>query len=141
MYQDVNNIVESTRKEKRAHLDLSEPCIEIGGNSTQFRGVLSHYLKVTIPQGHKLVLCHACHNGNCSNPKHMYYGSHRDNILDEQEAGTYKSIWERKIEKYGFEGARESVRKGDKASGGRGGKGKPKSKKHREKISESLKKK
>lgn len=140
MFKDVNKILKLSREEKRQHLDLSEPCIEIGGNSTQFRGVLSHHLKVTIPLGHKLVLCHACHNGKCSNPRHMYYGSHRDNILDEQENGTYKSIWERKVEKYGEEGARESVRKGNKSAGGKAGKGKPKSTEHKRKISEALKK-
>jgi hypothetical protein len=127
----------STRTE---HLDLTENCIEIGGNSTSFRGLLSFYLKTTIPKGCKIHLCHKCNNPNCSNPKHLYYGTAKENFKDQIESGTYKSPWEHKITKYGLEEAKKIQGKGDKSAGGKGNSGKPKTESHKKKISLSLKK-
>jgi hypothetical protein len=77
-----------TREERMQHLNLSESCIEIGGyDSREYRGLLAHYLKTTIPthvnkEKRYACLCHACNNHKCSNPKHLYWGSYTDNIED-----------------------------------------------------------
>lgn len=84
--KNVDLLVETLSKiERQMHLDLSEPCIERGGVSTNHKGVLAQYLVTTIPCGtknSKVYLCHACHNGNCSNPKHLYWGTHTENMQD-----------------------------------------------------------
>jgi hypothetical protein len=89
------------REDRRKHLDLSAPCIERGGESKQFRGLLAHCLDTTIPKGFRIYLCHACNNGDCSNPAHLYWGTPRDNHLDQIESGTYKTFNERIIAKHG----------------------------------------
>jgi hypothetical protein len=90
------------------HLDLSEPCLERGGNSTVHKGVLAQYLNTNIPYKTKpwIDLCHACHNEKCSNPKHLYWGTRSENIQDSKDNGTWKSGWEKLVEKYGLEEAR-----------------------------------
>ena len=70
-------------------MDLSEPCIERGGNSTNHKGVLAQYLNTNIPYGIKYPLCHGCHNGKCSNPKHLYWGTPKENVEDSIERGTF----------------------------------------------------
>ena len=70
-----------TKLERQEHLDLSETCIERGGNSTNHKGVLAQYLNTNIPYGIYFPLCHACHNGKCSNPKHLYWGTPKENFF------------------------------------------------------------
>jgi hypothetical protein len=82
MYKDIFNYISLLKEERQQHLDLSESCIEIGGNSRECRGVLAHFLKTTIPSGMKILLCHACNNGKCSNPKHLYWGTPKENMDD-----------------------------------------------------------
>jgi hypothetical protein len=135
----IEDYIKKSIQERTKHLDLNQPCIEIGGNSTAFRGLLSFYLKVTIPSGCKIHLCHKCNNSKCSNPNHLYYGTAKENWKDQVENGTYKSIWQRKVDKWGIEEAKKMQAKGNKSSGGKGNKGKPKSESHKKKISESLK--
>lgn len=102
MYQDINEYMLKSRDTRRKHLRLSLPCIEIGGSgSKEFRGLLAHKLKTTIPKGKFIMLCHACHNWKCSNPNHLYWGSAKDNTIDQMENGTYASISNRSIAKYG----------------------------------------
>lgn len=126
-------------EQRQAHLDLSQPCLERGGDSLQHRGVLAQFLDSTIPDG-KIFLCHACHNGKCSNPRHIYWGSPRENVHDAIANGA-TSIWDRIVAKYGLEEAKRMNSKGrDFAKGGRGNAGKPKSEEHKRKISEALKK-
>ncbi len=108
MFIPIDEYIKLSKEERQTHLDLSTECIEIGGNSPRFRGLLAHYLKTTIPSGIKIQLCHACHNGKCSNPKHLYWGTHKENI---NESGT---IWERMINKYGEEEARERCKRSNK---------------------------
>ena len=135
--------IKKSRDERREHLNLDEPCLERGGNSTVHKGVLAQYLTTTIPSG-RILLCHACNNGGCSNPKHLYWGTDKDNLQDAKECGTYKTVWERTIEKYGIDGAIEQNRKNGLKMGntlGKVSKNKPKSEEHRQKISKSLKKK
>ena len=119
------------------HLDMAENCLERGGNSTVHRGVLAEYLGTNLPS--KVDLCHYCGNGKCSNPKHLYWGTRKENILDAQRHGTWKNPWERMVEQLGEEGAKarlSSVR--DPVKAGTGNKGIPKSEEHKKKISQSL---
>lgn len=86
-------LIETTDKSHRqTHLDLSEKCIHRGGNSTNHKGVLAQYLNTTIPYGAQYNLCHACHDGKCSNPKHLYWGTPKENVEDSIENGTFKLI-------------------------------------------------
>ena len=80
-----------TKIERQEHVDLTESCIERGGNSTNHKGVLAQYLNSSIPYGIYFPLCHACNNGKCSNPKHLYWGTPRENIDDAIVAGTKQS--------------------------------------------------
>ena len=112
------------RDERRSHLDLDDPCIEIGGDSREFRSHLAFHLGTTIPKGRGVYLCHACNNGGCANPKHHYWGSPTDNIIDQYECGTRsRCIWDAMVKKYGIEKAtamqREAARKGGQAGGGK----------------------
>jgi hypothetical protein len=129
------------KEERQKHLDLSDECIIRGGNSTQHRGILVQYLNTDFPKG-RILLCHACNNGDCSNPKHLYWGTDRENVVEDGLLfGTHKSIWERVVEKYGYEEACRRNSRGNKSKGGSGNKGKPKSEEHKRKISETLKNK
>ena len=136
----INEYIKKDRDERRLHLDLSEPCCERGGNSTVHKGVLAEYLTTTIPSG-RILLCHACNNGNCSNPKHLYWGTDKDNHIDAKECGTYKTPWERLVEKYGLEQAKKMQARGNKGAGGKALKGTKKTEEHKKKISEAIKKK
>lgn len=131
--------LKESRDTRRNHLDLKSPCVERGGNSTNHRGVLAQYLDTPI-FGRPADLCHACHNPNCSNPKHLYWGTRADNIQDAKDNGTFKSPWDNTVKKYGYEEACRMNGKGDKAAGGRANKGKSKKEDHRKNISKSLKK-
>jgi hypothetical protein len=86
MFEPAPQYMKRSREERQKHLKLDEPCVEIGGNSTTFRGLLAHFLKTTIPD-RKIHLCHACNNAGCSNVKHMYWGSAKDNFQDQVENG------------------------------------------------------
>ena len=144
IFEDVAKYVEKSLEDRQAHLDLQSECIEIGTTSTQCRGLLSHYLKVTVPKGSKIVLCHKCNNALCSNPQHLYYGTARENRLDAVEAGAFSSPWEASVAKYGLEEAKKrnsktGFKKGN-TLGSKGNKGRPKSEEQKKKTSESVKK-
>ena len=86
---NANFLVESTTKaERQIHIKLEEACVERGGNSTNHRGVLAEFLDTTIPDK-KVLLCHACHNGKCSNPKHLYWGTAAENVEDTISNGNF----------------------------------------------------
>jgi hypothetical protein len=137
---DITEFITRGREDRRSHLKLEELCCERGGNSTNHKGVLAQYLDTTIPSG-RILLCHACNNSKCSNPKHLYWGTDYDNIIiDGSEFGTHKNPFERRVEKYGLEKARAmNSRVGN--NNGSGNKGKPKTQEHRKKIAESIKRK
>lgn len=126
--------------ERQQHIELGQPCCERGGNSTNHKGVLAQYLNTEIPSG-RILLCHACGNGKCSEPKHLYWGTDRENIVEDgTKFGTWKNPWERQIEKHGLEEI--SKQRSDRAVGntyGSGNKGKVKSAEHRQKIADSIK--
>jgi len=118
--QDINEYINLSREERRSHLSLEENCIERGGYSKEFRGLLADFLDTTIPRGSKIYLCHACNNEKCSNPNHLYWGTPTDNHLDQKEAGTYLSFNDRMKMKYGEEKAKEMIasrRKGKPSAG------------------------
>ena len=127
------------REDRRQHLDLEESCCERGGTSTHHKGVLAQYLGTTMPSG-RILLCHACHNGRCSNPKHLYWGTDVDNLTIDraEQPGGWKSPFDRLVEKIGYEEAcKRNSRIGN--TFGAGNKGKPKSEEHKRKIAEARK--
>lgn len=90
MFKNINIYIQATRDERRKHLDLSEPCIKIGGNSFQSRMLLAHYLKTTVPEHRRIYVCHACNDAGCSNVNHLYWGTPKDNHIDRIESGNNK---------------------------------------------------
>ena len=91
----VEILLNESREQRRSHLKLDESCVERGKLklSTYLVGLLAHYLNTTIPEnGYKLRVCHACNNKNCCNPKHLYFGTPKDNIVDAIENGTHFNI-------------------------------------------------
>lgn len=130
-----------SREERTTHLDLQSKCLERGGNSTNHKGVLAQYLDTEIPSGRVALLCHACHNSKCSNPTHLYWGTDKENIMiDSVQNGTWKSAWQRTVEKYGYEEAcKMNSKKMLKNKNGQGNFGKKKSESHKKGIAESVK--
>jgi len=133
----------NTREQRMSHLNLLDDCIEIGGNSVKYQGLLAYFLNTTIPErgGKKIMVCHACNNPKCSNPKHLYWGSTSDNVLDSQKIGTWKSAYKRTVEKYGEIEAKEIYKKNGfkKGNSCSVGNNKNKTEEHKKKISESIK--
>ena len=130
--KDITEYIKSPKTERQQHLKLDEPCIERGGQSMYLKGLLAHLHDTTIPSGKKIHVCHACHNGACSNPNHLYWGTASENRLDEVSNGG-TSIWERTVEKHGLEKAKEMFSRNGNSNGS-GNKGKAKSEEHRRNI-------
>ena len=130
-----------SREERQKYLKLDEPCIERGGNSTNHKGVLAQFLNSEIPSGRIALLCHACSNSGCSNPHHLYWGSDRENtMIDAVQNGTWKSAWDRMVEKYGYEeSCKMNSRKMLNNQNGKGNFGKTKTEEHKKKIAKSVK--
>lgn len=85
-----------TKEERQSHLDLSEPCILRGADSIQCRGLLAHFLDTSIPNDRQTVLAHACHNCDCNNPKHLYWGTRSENAFDMVSSPQWQSILDKK---------------------------------------------
>ena len=119
-FVDISEYMLQSREARREHLKLNEACIEIGGDSRSCRNLLAHYLHTTVGS-YKTYVCHACYNAKCSNPRHLYWGTPEDNVLDTKESGRWKPPYERLVEKHGLEAAKGIVRKSASAGGKAGG--------------------
>jgi len=120
--ENVEEYILLSKQERQKHLDLNDKCIERGiRNSKDLRGLLAFYLDTSAPKENNIYVCHACHNGECCNPKHIYWGTPKENHDDQVENGTYKHISERTKEKYGLE-EYHKMNKAAAAKGGRNGK-------------------
>jgi len=117
---NINEYMKLSREHRRSHLKLDESCIEIGGDSRIFRGLLAHHLGTTIG-GKTCYACHACNNPNCSNPNHLYWGTPTDNVTDQKESGTWKSGYQRMLDKHGAENTKRILRKNASLGGKVGG--------------------
>lgn len=139
---DINQYMLLSKEERQNHLDLKSTCIIRGGGekraSVHCRGLLAHILDTTIPKNRKIHLCHACHNGECYNPFHMYWGTNAENNQDTIDNGGL-NFHQKMLHKYGAD--YKIMLKARAANGGKGNKGiknKRLSEKH---ISEVMKKK
>ena len=91
----IEEYIQLSKLDRQNHIDLKDPCIFIGGSSHQARLLMAHFLGTTVPKGMKIHLCHACNNGDCSNPKHLYWGTVSENAIDRVNCGrniSYKSL-------------------------------------------------
>jgi len=136
-------VITASKEERQQHVKLDEVCLERGGNSTQHRGILVQFLDTDFPEGPgRVILAHACGNGMCSNPRHLYWATDTENMLDEQLTGKPANAWERMVAKHGLQKARTVVTANlDPAAGGRAGKGKTLSAEHKQKISDAIRRK
>lgn len=140
----IEEYITRSREERQRHIDLTDLCVERGGPqkgglSSYCKGLMAHLLDTTIPSGHKIHVCHACNNEKCSNPKHLYWGTASENSHDRMKNGD-KTIFDKMVEKYGYEEACRMNAKGKKGNtNGSGNKGKPLSEDQKKKISESIK--
>jgi hypothetical protein len=130
----IEDYIAQPKEVRQAHLKLNEPCLERGGNSENFRGLLAHVLDTNIPKGQKIHLCHACHNAACSNINHLYWGTSKENTQDRIENGG-KTPWEMVVDKYGYD--RACAMNAGRNIGntyGSANKGVPKTEEHKAKI-------
>jgi hypothetical protein len=138
--QDIYEYILQLQSERQKHLRLDDLCIERGSsNSFMFKGLLAHFLDTTIPQGKWIFVCHACHNAKCCNPYHLYWGTPKENKMDEIDNGG-TNIWQRMVAKYGLEEARDIQRRKNTSRAGKGNIGKAKSEEHRRQLSIAAKK-
>jgi hypothetical protein len=142
---DINQYILLSKEERQQHLVLTEPCkLSTTYNSLKCRSILANHLNTTINSGNikgRIVLCHACNNKYCINPKHLYWGTDYENIVEDgSKFRTWTNPWERELQKRSLEEIKKE--KSERAKGnvyGSGNKGKPKSEEHKKKISEAIK--
>jgi len=80
--KNIYEYIKRPKTERQEHLDLDDYCVERGGNSTYSKALLAEHTGTTIPKGYMILVCHACNNGKCSNPKHLYWGTPSENRID-----------------------------------------------------------
>ena len=137
--ENINDYIKRPKEERQAHLKLNEPCLERGGYSVEYKGMLAHIHNTTIPKGRAIHVCHACNNAACSNPNHLYWGTVTENNHDKFVLHG-KHIWDYMVEKYGYEGAcKRNARSTEACSeAGKANTGVAKSDEHKAKIAASL---
>lgn len=143
---EIKDYILLSKEERQKHIDLTLPCLERGGFSTKFSGLLAENLGTSITDrkrdGVNVHLCHACGNEKCSNIKHLYWGTPKENVHDAILSGKQlPNVWESSIRKYGLEGALTKVRENQSKAaslGGKATKGRKLSKEHRNKMVEGL---
>lgn len=109
--QDIYEYILQTKEVRQAHLMLNEPCVERGGPekgsvSVYCKGLMAYFLNTNIPNGHKIYVCHACHNGKCAHPKHLYWGTALENLQDAVANGK-KTPYQSLVEKHGLVRAKQ----------------------------------
>ena len=128
-----------TKEERQQHINLKQPCLERGGNNSHFRGILANHTNTNIPSGNGLICAHACHNGKCSNPNHIYWATYKENYQDGVEDGSNLPVHVRMFNKHGHNNTSAFIPKEHKkrmsARGGKGNIGKPKSEAHKANLS------
>lgn len=132
----IETYILKTLVERQAHLKLTDPCVERGGMSSYFKGLLAHILDTTIPSGRKIHVCHACHNAKCSNPYHLYWGTPSENKADAVANGAPLSPYYAMILRDG--NADKMARPGNQNAKG---KTHIKTEEHKKKIAEAIKRK
>lgn len=93
-YKDIRKYMQKSLKTRKKHIDLSQPCINVGTeNSKRNHKNLAAFLKVTPPSG-RILVCHACNNKYCVNMYHVYFGTDRENlVIDGMKFGTLHLQW------------------------------------------------
>lgn len=122
MFTDIYDYILLPLELRQNHLDIPTECLVLSEKKSTSvhhaaRGILAYELKTTIPSGMSIQLCHACNNKMCCNPKHLYWGTPKENHQDQVAAGTYKHFKDRMINKYG----EEEYRKMQKKAASKGG--------------------
>ena len=122
MFEPIEEYILRTRDERSSHLNLGSSCIEIGGaGSKEYRGLLAHFLKTTIPSGKMIHLCHACHNAKCSNVEHLYWGTAKENYADQMSTVGFKPFNVRTTDKHAtLKKAHDTMRKNGNFFGAHG---------------------
>jgi len=78
----IDDYMKLSYDDRQSHLDLTEDCLDIGTkNSSECRALLAYFLNTYVPSGKRIHCCHACNNGWCSNPKHLYWGTIQETWL------------------------------------------------------------
>lgn len=114
----IENYMKSSLEERQRHLKLDEFCLERGGNSSDFRGLMAEKFDTTIPvKKQQIYLCHACNNDKCGNSNHLYWGTPLENHNDKVRAGKWKNPWELLVQRVGEEKAHNIAVRAGKIGG------------------------
>ena len=80
-----------TKTERQSHIDLNERCVNVADDvnprtqRSHVRAALSKFMGTGPIKGAHAA--HACHNPRCSNMKHVYWGTPKENMEDAIENG------------------------------------------------------